>query len=273
MTSICFIGAGNMAHAMIGGLLAAGEPASAITAADPNPTARDRLTELGVATTADNRAAVTGANVVVIAVKPQVLAQILTGVAAQLPADALVISIAAGIPINAIEQALGRSQAIVRCMPNTPALVQAGITGMFGNSQVTTSQRRTAQRIAMAIGTHAWLDSEAAIDAVTAVSGSGPAYFFYLMEAMIEAGEALGLAPGLARQLTVATARGAAAMADQDDASPSVLRHNVTSPGGTTERALNVFNEGQVQQHIRAGVQAAATRSEELAHEFGNTQS
>jgi len=270
MTGISFIGAGNMAHAMISGLLAAGESAQNITAADPNPSARERLASLGVTTTSDNAAALTHADVVVIAVKPQVLGAIISAAAAELPTQALVISIAAGIPIAAIEAALGREQAIVRCMPNTPALLREGMTGMFANSLVAPAQRSGAERVAAAIGQYAWLESEADIDAVTAVSGSGPAYFFYLMEAMIEAGEALGLTPEMARKLTIATARGAAAMANQDGTSPGVLRHNVTSPGGTTERALSVFNDHSVQQHIRAGVQAAAVRSEELAHEFGS---
>ena len=141
---------------------------------------------------------------------------------------------------------------------------------MFGNNLVTTAHKAGVEHIIGAIGQYAWLDTEAHIDAVTAVSGSGPAYFFYLMEAMIEAGEALGLTPELARQLTVATARGAAAMANQEAAQPSELRHNVTSPGGTTERALTMFNERSIQEHIRAGVAAAAVRSQELAQEFGN---
>ena len=269
-TKISFIGAGNMAHAMIGGLLSAGESAAEIMAADPNPAARDRLQAMGIATTADNAAAATRADILVIAVKPQVLAEILAPLANHLPEAALVISIAAGIPIDAIERALTRTQAVVRCMPNTPALLREGMTGMFGNNLVTAAHRAGAERIAGAIGQYAWLDSEADIDAVTAVSGSGPAYFFYLMEAMIEAGEALGLTPELARKLTVATARGAAAMANQDATQPSELRHNVTSPGGTTEQALMMFNERSVQEHIRAGVAAAAVRSQELAQEFGN---
>ena len=270
MTGIRFIGAGNMAHAMISGLVNAGADPRDIVAADPNAAARDRLSALGVTTTSDNAAALADAEVVVIAVKPQVLGGIVAAGAASLPTHALVISIAAGIPIAAIEAALTRDQAIVRCMPNTPALLREGMTGMFANPLVTPAQRQSAEQVATAIGQYAWLESEADIDAVTAVSGSGPAYFFYLMEAMIEAGEALGLTPELARELTIATARGAAEMANQDGTSPGVLRHNVTSPGGTTERALRVFNDHSVQQHIRAGVQAAATRSEELAHEFGN---
>lgn len=269
-TKISFIGAGNMAHAMIGGLLSAGEAIDGIMAADPNSAARDRLQALGVETTAENTTAAARADILVIAVKPQVLGQILAPLAGHLPANSLVLSIAAGIPIEAIEGALARNQAVVRCMPNTPALLREGMTGMFGNNLVTTAHKAGVERIIGAIGQYAWLDTEADIDAVTAVSGSGPAYFFYLMEAMIEAGEALGLTPELARQLTVATARGAAAMANQEATQPSELRHNVTSPGGTTERALTIFNERSVHEHIRAGVAAAAVRSQELAQEFGN---
>ena len=275
MTTISFIGAGNMAQALVGGLLKAGHPADELRAADPFPGAREQMSELGVKTTDNNDEAVAGCDVVVLAVKPQVLTKVLETMAPALPGDALVLSIAAGIPIQTIASALkgqpnsAQAPAIVRCMPNTPALLGLGITGMHANEQVNPAQKKLAETVASAAGQWVWVDAEDDIDAVTAVSGSGPAYFFYLMEAMIEAGVELGLPRELAAKLTVATATGAAAMAAQSGADAAILRQNVTSPGGTTERALALFDEGQLNPHIRTALAGAAQRSAELAREFG----
>ncbi|MEM7219983.1 MAG: pyrroline-5-carboxylate reductase [Pseudomonadota bacterium] len=268
MTKISFVGAGNMAQALIGGLLRAGHPASELHAADPVAAARDAVATLGVAATDDNAAAVADSEVVLLAVKPQVLAQVLAPLHDAIPEGALVMSIVAGMPLAAIEALLRPGQPVVRCMPNTPALLSAGITGMFANRAVSPDQRAQAETLAGAAGEWVWVDEERQLDAVTAVSGSGPAYFFYLMEAMIEAGVELGLDAELARRLTVSTAAGAAAMANQPDAVPGVLRQNVTSPGGTTEAALNHFEAQALARHIRAALTAADRRAAELAKEF-----
>ena len=281
MTTISFIGAGNMARALIGGLLNAGHPPAKLRAADPFPDARDQIAGLGVEASESNKAIIGDADVVVLAVKPQVLNSVLSDMAPALPQNALVLSIVAGIPLVAIETALSPGvgdmstsannleRPIVRCMPNTPALLGLGITGMYANHQVNEDQKKLAQTVASAAGQWVWVDNEADIDAVTAVSGSGPGYFFYLMEAMIEAGAELGLPRDLAAKLTVATATGAAAMAAQPGADAAVLRQNVTSPGGTTERALALFDDGQLNPKIRTALAGAAQRSAELAREFG----
>jgi len=281
MTTISFIGAGNMARALIGGLLQAGHSPANLRAADPFPKARDQIAALGVEVSDSNSTIVSDADVVVLAVKPQVLTQVLSDMAQALPPNALVLSIVAGIPLATIETALQTQdsdggtanpvsgQSIVRCMPNTPALLGLGITGMYANPQVSDQQKQLAQTVMAAAGEWVWVNNESDIDAVTAVSGSGPAYFFYLMEAMVEAGAELGLSRELAAKLTVATATGAAAMATQPGADPAVLRQNVTSPGGTTERALALFDDGQLNPKIRTALAGAAQRSAELAREFG----
>ena len=267
---ITFIGAGNMATSLIGGLLATGRAPGSIAAADPDPAQLSRVGELGVMTTQDNVKAVADAAVVVLAVKPQVLRTVVMDLAATLNDGQLLLSIAAGVPAGAITRWAGAQLGVVRCMPNTPALFGAGMAAMFANEYVTPQQRAQASGIAEAVGDAVWVDTESQIDAVTAVSGSGPAYFFYLMEAMIAAGIELGLDPETARQLTLQTARGAAVMAIQSEAAPAQLRRNVTSPGGTTEAALNIFESNGLAATIRSALVAAARRSQELADEFGS---
>ena len=269
---IAFIGAGNMAISLIGGLLATGRSPDSITAADPDPKQLARVSELGVASTHDNAEAVAGAAVVVLAVKPQVLGTVVADLAGKLNTRQLLLSIAAGVPADAISRWAQAPLGVVRCMPNTPALFGAGMTAMFANVSVTPQQRASAAGIAEAVGEVVWVDTEAEIDAVTAVSGSGPAYFFYLMEQMIAAGIDLGLAPETARTLTLQTARGAAVMAIESDDAPAQLRLNVTSPGGTTEAALGVFESGGLAATIHTALAAAARRSEELAVEYGSPQ-
>ena len=269
---IAFIGAGNMATSLIGGLLATGRTPDSIAAADPDPGQLARVRQLGVRSTHDNAEAVADAAVVVLAVKPQVLGKVVADLAGKLNADQLLLSIAAGVPADAISRWAEAPLGVVRCMPNTPALFGAGMTAMFANASVTPQQRISAASIGEAVGEVVWVHTEAEIDAVTAVSGSGPAYFFYLMEQMIAAGIDLGLAPETARTLTLQTARGAAVMAIQSDDAPAQLRRNVTSPGGTTEAALSVFESDDLAGTIHEALAAAARRSQELAAEYGSPQ-
>lgn len=268
-TSIAFIGAGNMARSLISGLLASGYPASQLAAADPAEEQRALIDQLGVQSAADNSAIVAAADVIVLAVKPQILAKVVSSLS--LTTAQLVISIAAGVDMASISSSLGTQQPLVRCMPNTPALLQQGITGLCANAAVSPAQRDQAEQLLAAAGATIWFDKEADLDAVTAVSGSGPAYFFYLMEAMIDTGERLGLDREIATQLTLATARGAAAMAEQgvvQGQTPAILRNNVTSPGGTTERALSIMDKHNTQAHLGDAIAGAAERAQELAAEL-----
>ena len=266
--NIAFIGGGNMAQSLMRGLIDAGHNAARLTASDPDSACRAAVAALGVRASADNQVAVDFADVVVLAVKPQVLTGVLAGLS--IPSKTLLVSICAGVPIAGIARLCARNQPIVRSMPNTPALLRAGVSAVHANAFTGTANRQAAEAILRAVGEVFWVDDEAALDAVTAVSGSGPAYFFYLMEAMMEAGQSLGLAPELAAALTVETAMGAARMARETDLAPSALRRNVTSPGGTTERAINTFDERGVRRHIKEGLRRAHRRSRELAEEFGS---
>lgn len=263
MTRIAFVGGGNMAFAMVNGLRAG--TSFEIAVADPVPEQLARFE--GVSTTADNAAAAAGADAVVLAVKPQQIAAAVTATALD-PAQ-LVISIAAGVPMHAITGWTSAGQPIVRCMPNTPALLGAGITGAVPNGNVGAPHRTLAEHVLSAAGEVVWFDKEASLDAVTALSGSGPAYFFYLLEAMVDAGATLGVEADTARRLAVATAVGAARMAAAGDADPATLRARVTSPGGTTERALSILASNRVDAAIRQAVEGAWHRSRELGKEFG----
>ncbi|ENU32171.1 pyrroline-5-carboxylate reductase [Acinetobacter parvus] len=267
--NICFIGGGNMAQALIGGLLSRGLPTTRITVSDPVEQIRHVLEEKGIQTTADNLEAIKNADVVVLAVKPQVLATVLQPLKGLL-SDKLVISIIAGAEIQTISDLIGGSQRIVRVMPNTPALVQTGAHGIYASEAVGKQDRELTSQILAATGLTIWLDNEAQIDAVTAVSGSGPAYFFYLMESMIRAGKNLGLEEKVATALTLQTALGAAQMAITSSNSPAELRKNVTSPNGTTQAALEVFDRAQISQNIQAALAAAQKRSQELAQELSD---
>ena len=267
--NICFIGGGNMAQALIGGLLSRGLPTTRITVSDPVEQIRHVLEEKGIQTTADNLEAIKNADVVVLAVKPQVLATVLQPLKGLL-SDKLVISIIAGAEIQTISDLIGGSQRIVRVMPNTPALVQTGAHGIYASEAVGKQDRELTSQILAATGLTIWLDNEAQIDAVTAVSGSGPAYFFFLMESMIRAGKNLGLEEKVATALTLQTALGAAQMAITSSNSPAELRKNVTSPNGTTQAALEVFDRAQISQNIQAALAAAQKRSQELAQELSD---
>lgn len=262
---IAFIGAGNMANSLIRGLIAKGVPGQQIAACDLDAAKLEQLqTECGIRTGSMAEVAA-HADVVLLAVKPQGMAGVCEALRPALKPGALIISIAAGIPLRSLEAWLGSERAIVRCMPNTPALVLEGATGLFANANTTPGQCALAETILAAVGTSAWLPDEDAINAVTALSGSGPAYFFLLMEAMEQAGVAMGLAPELARQLTLQTALGAAKLAAGSDVAPDELRRRVTSPGGTTEAAIRSFEGADFRAVVEQALFAAQKRSVELA--------
>ncbi len=265
---LCFIGAGNMASALIGGLIQRGHPPERITASDPDAGKLERLhRDFGIRTEGDNLSAATGADAVLLAVKPQVMKPVCTALAPLLPAP-LFISIAAGLREDAIDRWLGGGKALVRCMPNTPALVGLGASGLHANPRVSVAQRQQAEAILQAVGMTVWVDDETQLDAVTAVSGSGPAYFFLFIEALQNAGEAIGLDAPTAARLARQTALGAARMAQEED-DIAALRQQVTSPGGTTERAIQRFLEDGLPQTVERAVRAARDRAAELAAELG----
>ena len=267
--NISFIGGGNMAQALIGGLISRGLPSTRITVSDPVEKVRQLLQEKDVQVTDDNIAAVKDADIVLFAVKPQVLAKVLEPLKGLLH-DKLMISIVAGAEISTLAALLGTDR-IVRVMPNTPALAQTGAHGLYAHSNVDTADRDLASQVLASTGLTIWVNNEAQIDAVTAVSGSGPAYFFYMMESMIRAGKNLGLDEKTATELTLQTALGAAQMAITSSNSPAELRKNVTSPNGTTQAALEVFDRAQISQNIQAALAAAQKRSQELAQELSDS--
>jgi pyrroline-5-carboxylate reductase len=269
--TLAFIGAGNMAGSLINGLVSDGHDPSRIVAADPSESQRAAIARhTGVRTTADNGAAVAGADVLVLAVKPQALQAVARGIAPRVQAARpLVISVAAGIREAALQEWLGGGIALVRTMPNTPAMIGAGATVLHAGPAVSVEQRDTAESILRAVGLTRWVDDEAQLDAVTALSGSGPAYFFLVMEAMEQAAVALGLPVDTARLLTLQTALGAARMAIESDEEPASLRRRVTSPGGTTERAIATFEDGGLRRLFAAALMAARDRSVELSDLLG----
>lgn len=261
---IAFIGGGNMAQALIGGLLAQEIKASRIMVSEPVAVLREALVGRGLNVTDDNRAAVVEADVVVLAVKPQMMSEVLAGIR-DIIDGRLVISIAAGLTVPALSNMLGGYRRIIRAMPNTPSLVQTGATGLYAGADVSDADRQQAAAVLGATGLVLWVADEQLMHAVTAVSGSGPAYFFYWMEAMITAGQQLGLSEQVARDLTLQTALGAAQMAITSGEHPSKLRQNVTSPNGTTQAALESMAQHQVAELIQQALHAAATRSEVLS--------
>ena len=266
---IAFIGAGNMATSLIGGLLAQGIPANHIRASDPGAEQRAKIAaEHGIELFESNAQAIVDADLIVLATKPQVLKGVCLALAPNLHADQLLVSIAAGISCASLGHWLGQ-RPIVRCMPNTPALLRQGVSGLYANPQVSASQRALAEQLLSAVGIALWLEQEQQIDAVTAVSGSGPAYFFLLIEAMTAAGEQLGLPRATAAQLTLQTALGAARMACESDVDAAELRRRVTSPNGTTEAAIKTFQAGNFEALVQQALNAAAHRSAELAEQLG----
>jgi len=270
-STIAFIGAGNMASSIIGGLLDSGHNPASIRASDPSPACRESLhASRAVAVFDDNSAAIEGADVVILAVKPQVMAEVLQNAAKAIQTNKpVLISIAAGITVASMQSRLGDTTAVVRCMPNTPALLRCGASGLYANEQVTPQQRQLCDYILSAVGTTCWVEQEQQLDAITALSGSGPAYFFLFAEAMIEAGVAQGLSPDTASTLALQTALGAARMALEDGADLPELRRRVTSPGGTTERAINRFEQDKLRLVVANAMGAAADRAAEMAEEMG----
>lgn len=268
--NIAFIGAGNMASSLIYGLIQDNYPQEKIWASNHDQQKADALRErMQVHTTTDNKVAVESADVIVFAVKPQTLKAVLTDVAPVIHRKKpLIISIAAGVRISSLETMLGEDHSVVRCMPNTPALVGNAATGMFANERVSIEQRDLAESILRAVGVVVWLDQETELDIVTALSGSGPAYFFMIMEALIAAATEEGLSEATARLLTLQTAVGAAHMALQSDGDIAQLRRQVTSPGGTTEKALQILEKGRLRQVFARAIAAATKRATELAGEF-----
>lgn len=266
-TKIGFIGAGNMAAAIIGGLVQKGRDPASILAFDPDAEKTNRLRdELAIQAADSNEQLLGDCGVVVLAIKPQVMRMVLTPLGGALgDPPPLVISVAAGIRVASIERWLGRPLAVIRVMPNTPSLVGAGASGLFANENVTPKQRSAAETLMQSVGITAWVDDEHQIDTVTGIAGSGPAYFMLFMEAMVEAGAARGLDRDAAHRLVVQTCGGAAELARQSPDSLEQLRVNVTSPGGTTERALKTMTDAGIDGIIRSAVNAAADRADELA--------
>lgn len=266
--NICFIGGGNMASALIGGLLKRDFTAVQLRVVEINADNRARLqNEFGVQATAELAAGVAGSDAIVLAVKPQQLREVATQLAPLLSGQ-LLISIAAGIRAADLARWAG-SQNVVRAMPNTPALIQSGMTGLYALPAVSKAQCGVAQTILAAVGGTLWLEDEAMMDAVTAVSGSGPAYVFYFIEALQQAARELGFNDDDARHLVLDTFLGAAKLADASEDDISVLRARVTSKNGTTERALLSMEASNVKQHIVAAVHAAAARSRAMGDESG----
>lgn len=265
--TIAFIGAGNMARSLIGGLIQDGYNSDCILACDPDPAQRERLTQRYPVQTAETmEAVVAGADCCVLAVKPQVLPEVARQMGGVLHEHRpLIVSIAAGIKTGSLAGWIGRQHAIVRCMPNTPSLIQAGATALYANERASGAQRELAESIMRAVGTTLWVDDEAMLDVVTAVSGSGPAYVFLVIEAMQKAGEALGLAPAESKLLVLQTVFGAAKMALEDPEPVEELRARVTSKGGTTEKALAELQTGDLAALFRRAIGAAHDRSKELA--------
>ena len=270
-SNIGFIGGGNMAASLIGGLVANGTPPGTIRVSDPDTPKLDDLRErFGVHTESGNCAVVSHCATVVLAVKPQIMRSVVEALAPALGAHGpLLVSIAAGVRETDIDRWAGGGMAIVRTMPNTPALVGCGATALHANGKVTPAQRERAGAILEAVGITLWVEDEAQLDAVTALSGSGPAYYFLLMEIMQATGEAMGLDAGVARRLTLQTALGAARIANESEAPPAVLRERVTSPGGTTERALVTMRGGGIEKVVADGIRDARQRSVELGDALG----
>jgi pyrroline-5-carboxylate reductase len=269
MSKIVFIGGGNMASCLIGGMIANGFSSQDITVSEPNQDSRERMASThGVLTTADNIAAVSAADIVVLAVKPQIMGSVATPLAAALEHKPIIVSIAAGIPVSALQNWMGQTLKIVRAMPNTPAMVQSGATALFANQSLDDDQHTIIENIFSAVGYACWVTQESDIDAVTAVSGSGPAYFFLIYEAMLKVAQELGLDSETASKLTLHTALGAARLALTSESAPDVLRKQVTSPGGTTQAAIESFQAQDLENIFRTAMTSALERAKEMSDDF-----
>jgi pyrroline-5-carboxylate reductase len=268
-----FIGGGNMGRAIVGGLIASGFPAGRIVVADPyGPGREDLARSFGVRTTADNAVAVEGADVVVLAVKPQQLAEVVTALRPALAAHRpLLLSVAAGIRVSELAAWAGPDLAVVRSMPNRPALLGVGATGLYAADSTTEAQRALAEQVLAVTGLTVWVRSEAELDWVTALSGSGPAYFFLLAELLARSAAAHGIDATTAARLAAHTLHGAGRMAVMPGADLATLRAEVTSKGGTTAAALASFEANGLADLVEAAVVAAATRSQELGDVYGQS--
>lgn len=266
---ITFLGGGNMANALIGGMLKRGFAAADITVVDPGNEARERLQQAyGIRSLAAADQLDTAGDLLLLAVKPQQMREACAPLVAKL-GQALVVSIAAGLDLATLSRFLGGHRRIVRCMPNTPALIGAGITGLCALPEVDAAGRASADRVLAAVGSTVWIDDEGRMDGVTALSGSGPAYVFLFIEALQQAAADLGFTAEQGRQLAIETVQGAAALAAQSNEPAAVLRERVTSKGGTTEAALRTMAEAGVKEGIVAGVKAAEARGRELGKLLG----
>jgi pyrroline-5-carboxylate reductase len=266
---LAFIGGGNMASALIGGLIATGVKPAAISAVETLPAARRRLAaKYRVHASGAPDARTAAADTLVLAVKPQDMRAAVAPLAGRL-SDKLVISVAAGIRLRDLTRWLGGHAKLVRCMPNTPALIGAGIAGLYAPPGVSAAERRRAERILSAVGKVVWVQDESLLDPVTAVSASGPAYVFWFIEQLAACGAALGLPPAAAAQLALETVLGAAKLAAASKEPPAVLRERVTSRGGTTAAALRVFEEEELAARFRRAVEAASRRGAEMGELLG----
>lgn len=268
---ILFVGGGNMAQAILGGLFAKGQDARDVWVIEPHAATQQKLRASAVQVHPDINtdvcAVLTALDVIVLAVKPQMIVEALAPLMGKLDQQ-LVVSIAAGVRVGDVQRALGGHPYVVRTMPNTPALIRRGITGLFTGADVAPAMRARAQDLMAAVGKTVWFEDEAMLDTVTAVSGSGPAYVFYFIEALADAAEALGMSPDNARAFALETFVGSAALAASSAEAPQTLRANVTSKRGTTERAIASFDDDALKEKFIAGVKAAAARSRELGDEL-----
>jgi len=268
--TITFIGAGNMALSLIKGLIASGYDKNNIIATDPKKEQRDYITQsIGIHCFESNSEAAAQSEIVVLAVKPQILNQVCTEINHTVQTkQPLIISIAAGVRSSDINQWLGGQTAIVRCMPNTPSMIQAGATGLVANQRVSDEQKSNAENILRAVGVSVWVNTDEDIDSVTALSGSGPAYYFLFMEAMQDAAKQMGLSESAAKLLTIQTAFGAAKMALESPYDCATLRQKVTSPNGTTEQAIQSFEDNNLRKVVEQAMLAAKNRAKSLADEL-----
>lgn len=269
--SIRFIGAGNLASSLIHGLIQKGYTASLISVSAPSRRNLDTLSErYGIQTLRVNIEQLQQADIVVLAVKPQILQSVCCEIKDSLKENALIISLAAGVRCQSIENWLAGQQPLVRCMPNTPSQIALGACGLYANERVNAEQKSLAENIMGSVGVTCWVDSEKLIDTVTAISGSGPAYFFLFMEALVEAAVENGLDKSVAEQLAIQTCLGAASLAQQSPDDLATLRRKVTSPNGTTERAIASFEANQLRATVSQAVKACAARANELAEQLAN---
>lgn len=272
--TISFIGAGNMASAIIGGMLDSGFKAADIWVSAPDDSHLQSVRkQFGVSVTTDNRYCAQQADMVILAVKPQVMADVCNDIAPVVQnTRPLMVSIAAGLEATTLDAWLGGGLPLVRVMPNTPSLVGKGAAGLFANDQVSDKQKAMVEAVFSSIGSALWVEQEALLHAVTALSGSGPAYFFLMLEALEEAATEAGIATATARQLAIQTMAGAAEMAARSEHDPGQLKRNVMSPGGTTEQAINTFEQGGLRDLVKQAYGAAYKRSEEMARELAGKQ-